>query len=209
MNKLNFFLFLIFFVLGLSLFSISVNAASIGVSPPKIFLENESVNQTLWIINSNNASFDFVVSSTNEFLSFFPSEGKLSKNSKKSISVVVNKKQGFDSKIYEDIILISVYKPGRKIKSSIGVKARLNITNQINPIEFYFANESLNDGLTDTSLNNSINHEEHNLITGMSLFFNTKLKNNAFINVILVGLLIFLLSLFVKEPSQNKKKIKN
>ena len=199
-------MFLVCFILILAVLSTPVNAAGIGVSPPMIFLENESVNQTLWIINSNNESFDFEVSSTNNFLDFSSDNGKLPKLGKKSISVTLNKKQGFDNKTYEDIILISISKNKNSVKNSIGVKAKLNITKKINPIEFYFINGSLDNGYSNITANASLKDTKQNLITGMSVFFNTKVKNNPIINVILVGVLIFLLYLFIKEPDVENNK---
>ena len=84
--------FFVFFICSILVLLVSINvvlATSIGVSPAKIFLENESVNKSITIININNKTLNFELKSNEALLSFIPSHGKLKKNTNSKITVSV------------------------------------------------------------------------------------------------------------------------
>ncbi|MFH1439339.1 MAG: hypothetical protein ABIG89_02155 [Candidatus Woesearchaeota archaeon] len=216
MKLVKFFIFFLFILLTiliiLSICASAAIAASIGVSPAKIYLEtvHDTLNQSIFIFNSNEEDMFFSLNSMNGFVSFSSSDGKIKKNSNQQIIVFINPTLDFSKGIYEDIILISAFKNKKSnFKNNIGVMAILNITHDINAVEYYFVDSgSLNNSNGSIELNKLINLDDNdktklsNLITGMSIAYNKNIKGSGLFNLCVVAVLIILLYLFVKEKNK-------
>lgn len=170
-----------------------------------LVFENESINRSITIINTNNESLSFDVKSKNDLLGFKPEKGKLKQNSNLIIDVYFNPHIDMVNGSYEDIIFVTVFKQGN-LRNSVGVKVDLNISKNISSVEYYLINQTYNDG--NITYNGSVleNGKFGNLITGMSIFYDGKLKGNSFISVFIIGIIILCLYLLIKE---NKIRDKN
>lgn len=214
--------FLLFILIIIFLNPLLSYAIPIGISPVKIYL-NESLNKTLTILNPNNETVYFTVKSTNNFISFNnakgkieeKNEGKIKSNSRESIVVFINPYLSFEKGVYDDIVLVNAFEnKNANFKNSIGIKAVLNITKDINATDYYFydvnndTNREIN--LDDTKENQKLkelkNTTNSNLITGMAVFYNGNIKDNNWINLIVVIIFITALYFFVKEKNDNNEK---
>ena len=204
MKPARFCFFIIVFFLVLSIIIAIVDATSIGVSPAKIFFENETVNKTLFILNSNNATLYFTLKTDESFVVFDPADGKLKPNSKKQIKVMIDPTQDFSKGIYNDIILVGAFKNEKNsFKNGVGIKVKLNVTKDIIGVDYYFFNESFVDLDNFSDPAETLNETDPgkglpNLITGMAVMYNTNVKGKEWVNLIVVAVLIMLLYLFVR-----------
>ncbi|MBT4541032.1 hypothetical protein HOC35_05955 [Candidatus Woesearchaeota archaeon] len=201
--------FFVFFICSILVLLVSINvvlATSIGVSPAKIFLENESVNKSITIININNKTLNFELKSNEALLSFIPSHGKLKKNTNSKITVIINPNIDIQQGNYDELIIVSVFNKGN-LKNSVGIKAMVNITKNISSVDYYFVNGGLEDNYNNNSLSNQEDNTNDtkvgNLITGMGIFYNGKIKGNDFVNLGIIALLIVLLYLFIREKKKD------
>ncbi|MBI4453203.1 hypothetical protein HY636_01015 [Candidatus Woesearchaeota archaeon] len=196
-------------------------ATAIGISPAKIYL-NESVNKTITLMNPNNETVLFTLTSMNGAVAFNKINGKIKADVKESITVLINPQKSFEKGVYDDIILVTAFQnkdifqnKGANFKNSIGIKAVLNVTKDINATDYYFYDEFSNETIEkqiDNSIDNNIKDNERNqtikppnLITGMAVFYDSKIKDNNWINLIVVIIFIVALYFFVKEKKDNEK----
>jgi len=203
--KFCFYIIILFFVL--SMIIAIVDATSIGVSPATLKL-NETENKTLFIFNSNNATLQFTLKSIEGFVVFDSSKGKLKPNSKKQIKVMINPTLDFSKGIYNDTILVEVFKNKKSnFKNGVGINVKLDVTKDTNGVDYYFFNESGIDLDNLSVLNGSLNESEQNkglpnFITGMTIFYDGNIKGKEWVNLVVVAVLIMLLYLFVREKKE-------
>jgi hypothetical protein len=198
--------FFTFLIISIILFLFNLNlvfAASIGVSPAMLILENESINKSITIINTNNESLDFEVKCKNNMFEFIPNVGRLKKNSNLIVKVFLNPYLDLINGSYDDLIFVTVSKKGN-LKNGVGIKASINLTKDISSVEYYFVNETSKENITK-NINILENKDKlGNLITGMNVLYNGKIKGNAFVSVIFVGIIIWMLYLLVRENKIDK-----
>ncbi len=208
-------LFFGFFLCSMMFFSIcsaSVSATSIGVSPPKLEFGNENLSKSFVIFNPNNETLIFSVKSQNNYLIFSalskktqPSyilNGKLKPLSSTNINASLNRNREFFQGEYKDLVFVSVYKDSSNtFKNNIGIKVLLNVTQNLSKVDYYYDNTSFmfDNEISDSSIvQNSSKTSFMSKFTGFSIF-DSSLKGNVWVGLALVGLLIVLLYLFIKE----------
>ena len=197
-------------IISLIILLLNINlalASSIGVSPAMLIFENESINRSITIINTNNESLSFDVKSKNDLLGFKPENGKLKQNSNLIIDVYFNPHIDMVNGSYEDIIFVTVFKQGN-LKNSVGIKVFLNISKNISSVEYYLMAQTFYDKNITKSEFISEKGKLGNLITGMSVFYDGELKGNSFISIIIIGIIILCLYLLIKENKIRDKKDK-
>lgn len=141
-------------------------------------------------------------------------EGKIKSNSKENIIVLINPYLSFEKGVYNDIILVNAFEnKGVNFKNSIGIKVMINITEDINATDYYFYDENneinreinLDDTKENQKLKELKNTTNSNLITGMAVFYDGNIKDNNWINLIVVIIFIVALYFFVKEKKVDEK----
>ncbi|MBS3122961.1 hypothetical protein J4434_08840 [Candidatus Woesearchaeota archaeon] len=205
-------MFLFFILIIIFLNPLLSYATAIGISPAKIYL-NESVNKTITLMNPNNETVQFTLTSMNDAVAFNKINGKIKAYVKESIIVLINPQKSFEKGVYDDIILVSAFRnKDANFRNSIGIKVLLNITKDINATDYYFyddfGNETI-EKLIDNSTSDSERNQTikpSNLITGMAVFYSGKIKDNNWVNLIVVVIFIVALYFFVKEKKSDEKE---